>query len=72
MCFRVSLQIPLRQVGACLDKETFKTRYSFKPWKRICILTSLKVGNEFENYRLNCILFKCGENVPLNCHSVAP
>lgn len=72
MCFRVSLQILLRQVGTCLDKEVFKTRYSFKLWKRICILTTLKVGNEFENYRYNCILFKCGENVSVNCPSVAP
>ena len=42
--FRVSLQILLRQVGTCLDKEMFKTRYSSKLWKRICIFNHLESG----------------------------
>ena len=44
VCFRVSLQILLRQVGTCLDKEMFKTRYSSKLWKRICIFNHLESG----------------------------
>lgn len=48
VCCHVSLQIPLKQVGTCLDKEIFKPDIIVNSGEEIWALTAFKVENEFK------------------------